>query len=110
MSQSESSRTEQTERVFTYIRVKWLHDSPTDPVVLLSELDDARFEHRKVEIYRDGRRDFADEQHESGDTRLGELPLPTIEELSADAEFVAEAMDKEEFEKEWRLAARGPSA
>jgi hypothetical protein len=41
------------------------------PVVLYSELDDNRFEVRKVEVFRDGRLGYADAVRSSGGTGLG---------------------------------------
>lgn len=66
-----------------YLMVRWIHDLCDEPVELYSELDDADYEIRKVEIYRDGRRDFADEASSSGSTMLGEGPLPSLEEIAA---------------------------
>lgn len=37
-----------------YVRVRWIHSLPGEPVTLLSELDDDRFEVRKLEIFHDG--------------------------------------------------------
>jgi len=38
-----------------YLKVRWIHPSQEDPVVLLSELDSDRYEVRKIEIFADGR-------------------------------------------------------
>jgi len=43
----------------SYLKVRWLHDDPAYPVLLLSELDERRYEVRKAEIYADGRIDIA---------------------------------------------------
>ncbi len=37
-----------------YIRVRWLHENPEAPVLVVSELDDHRWERRKVEVFADG--------------------------------------------------------
>ncbi len=42
-----------------YIKVKWLHSHPDEPVLLYSELDKDRWETRKVEVFADGRIGFA---------------------------------------------------
>jgi hypothetical protein len=34
-----------------YIRVKWIHSLPNEPITLFSELDDDRYEVRKLEIF-----------------------------------------------------------
>jgi hypothetical protein len=41
-----------------YVKVRWNHALPNEPVVLYSELDDQMWETRKVEVYADGRADF----------------------------------------------------
>lgn len=38
-----------------YIDVAWRHDFADEPVRLVSELDELRFETRKLEFFRDGR-------------------------------------------------------
>ena len=44
-----------------YLYVKWLHKDPGAPVHIYSEVGDDSYERRKVEIYADGRKGFADE-------------------------------------------------
>jgi len=51
---------------YSYIRVRWLHNHPDDPVELWSELDSERFEIRKVEVWHDGRVGFASRDRELG--------------------------------------------
>lgn len=87
--------------VDTYLKVVWHHDFPDEPVVLFSELDDERYETRKVEVFRDGHRTFASLQGFSGSTMLGEIPAPSIEELSESGEFSPEQIAREEFEAIW---------
>ncbi|MFS8066109.1 MAG: DUF6881 domain-containing protein [Byssovorax sp.] len=41
--------------------VKWKHSNPDEPSLLYSELDEQRMQHRKIDIYPDGRWGFADE-------------------------------------------------
>ena len=60
-----------------YQEVRWHHDLPEEPVVLYSEIDSG-FEVRKVEVYRDGRHDYADRSHSTGTTMLGEKLMPEI--------------------------------
>jgi hypothetical protein len=45
--------------VMTYIDVTWFHKLPTVPVRLVSELDDERYEVRKLEFFADGSVGFA---------------------------------------------------
>jgi hypothetical protein len=49
----------------TYFKCKWNHAYRDEPVLLYSELDEERWETRKVEIFRDGKMGFA-----SRDTEL----------------------------------------
>ncbi|MFE0736648.1 DUF6881 domain-containing protein [Streptomyces sp. NPDC058855] len=87
-----------------YLKVLWRHDLPDEPVELYSELDDAGYEIRKVEIYRDGRQDFADGESSSGTTMLGEGPLPSLEEIGEQEEFCPSLIESAQFENVWRQA------
>ena len=99
-----------------YLKVKWLQDSPDYPVLLYSELDAQDWEVRKVEVYADGRMNFADHDERSGDTKLGIEPFSPEEEASvaADPEFEPFTITAEEFEKVWlearSLQAAGPAS
>ena len=86
-----------------YIKVKWLHELKDEPVILLSELDDDRYEVRKIEIFSDGRVGFASGTQEVGGTMLGEVPVPSIDELVADPQFFIEDFSGAKFETAWRL-------
>ena len=67
-----------------YIRTFWHHDNPDFPIVLMSELDDARMETRKLEFYTSGRLAWAgpgdakgsDPQHNSTELSYVALPPP----------------------------------
>jgi hypothetical protein len=90
-----------------YVKVRWIHQVPEDPLLLLSELDDNRYEVRKVEVYADGRMGYADQQTSHFGAMLGEVPTPTIAELSADPKFEGQNITAEEFESVWRSAVAG---
>jgi HEAT repeat protein len=92
-----------------YIKVKWLHTSPDTPVLLYSELNGELWEVRKVEVYADGRMDFACREEQSGNTRLGIEPLPDLEEIAADREFEPAIISAEEFGSVWEKAKAGES-
>jgi hypothetical protein len=85
-----------------YLKVLWSHNLPDEPIELYSEIDDAGYEIRKVEIYRDGRRDFADGESSSGTTMLGESPLPSLEEIAEQEEFSPSLIEGVDFERVWR--------
>ena len=87
-----------------YVLVKWNHDFADEPVLLYSEIDDARWEVRKVEIYRDGRSGYASAAESAGSTRLGEVPVPSLADIATDPQFVPLEITAEEFERVWRAA------
>ena len=82
----------------------WHHEFADEPVLLYSEIDDAGVEIRKVEVYRDGRRDYADSSRSTGTTQLSETAMPSIEEIASQAEFSPSAIEPGEFEDTWQLA------
>lgn len=69
---------------FRYIAVEWRHEHSHEPILLLSEVDDAGWEQRKVEVFRDGSKGYADANAHSLKTRLGEAPIPTVAEIVHD--------------------------
>ena len=85
----------------SYIRVRWLHSLPDEPVDLWSELYGDREEVRKVEIWSDGRVGYASSVEEVGGTRLGEVPVPPLNEINLDPQFQAETTTKADFESCW---------
>ena len=86
-----------------YMRVTWHHDLDEEPVQLISEIANG-VETRKVEIYRDGRMDLADELRSTGTTRLSEVLMPSLEEIRMQDEFSPEEINRDEFETFWRTA------
>lgn len=90
-----------------YIKVRWSHASPDDPVLLYSELDTELWETRKVEIYADGSMVFVDRDEPSGDTMPGHEPPPTLNEITADPAFKLADISADEFETVWGRARIG---
>jgi hypothetical protein len=88
-----------------YQKVAWHHDFPDEPVLLYSEIDDEGFETRKVEIYRDGRYDFADAERSTGSTVLSMTALPSLDEIAAQSEFEPSEIQQDEFERVWDEAS-----
>jgi Domain of unknown function (DUF6881) len=84
-----------------YVKVAWTHSNADDPIWLYSELDDQRFETRKVEIFANGKIGFADSSEAGGDTELGIEPLPSLEGIASDPQFVPEEITREEFNEVW---------
>lgn len=90
-----------------YLKVGWLHEHPNEPVVLMSELDEDRYEVRKVEVFADGRMGFASTDQSSGETILSKTAIPLPEEIASDPQFVVEVFDAERFEEVWLSAISG---
>jgi hypothetical protein len=90
----------------TYIRVRWLHEHPDEPIDLWSELDGERFETRKLEFFRDGTVSYADAVEHTADTQLGEAAVPSLRDLNSDPQFKAEEVTTAEFEQRWEARQR----
>ena len=84
-----------------YMYVKWLHKDPGAPVQIYSEIGDDSYERRKVEIYKNGRKGFADTSEEYGGTALGVMPVPPLKDIAAQPEFEPKEISAEEFQKIW---------
>jgi len=70
--------------------------------LLYSELDDNRWEVWKVEVFPDQSIGLASKDSNSKKTRLGEVSLPSVEEIAADLEFKPEEISSADFELVWR--------
>ena len=86
-----------------YIKVEWKHGHPDEPAILYSELDDDRWERRKVEVFADGRLGFADDDDQTvaTNTRLSIEPIPPLDEIAADPQFKPVSISAEEFSAIW---------
>jgi hypothetical protein len=87
-----------------YFHCLWIHKDTDDPVVLVFEIDDDRYEVRKVEIWRSGQIGWAGRDSHTENTGLGEGSIPSLEEINVEPVFSAVKITKEEFENYWRLA------
>jgi hypothetical protein len=83
------------------VKVIWRQGDPEFPILLYSELDRERWETRKLEVFADGHCRYADSEQEVGDTGLGLVPFPSIEQLASDPEYEPFEISKDEFEKAW---------
>lgn len=92
--------------VSRYIRVKWIHSLPDEPVELWSELDPGRFELRKIEIWADGRVGYAAAKMEVGGTFLGIESVPPLDEIASDPQFRPEEITQSDFEQAWARKVR----
>jgi len=84
-----------------YIRLKWNHTNPDEPVCIFSELDDTGKEVRKIECFRNGFCDIATATKSSGTAKLTTVPLPPLAILTRDPEFRGVEISPEEFEQVW---------
>jgi hypothetical protein len=71
------------------------------PVRLISELDEERFEIRKLEFFKNKKVGFASEEQNSGDAILGEIPVPSIDDINSQGEFLAKEICRSDFERFW---------
>lgn len=85
-----------------YLDVLWRHASPSEPVRLLSEVDETGWELRKLEFFFDHRVGYAGAGVESGGTRLSSEPLPPLAEINAQREFDGREVDRAVFESLWQ--------
>lgn len=87
-----------------YLKVKWLHHHPDEPVAIYSEIDQDRWEVRKVEILQDGTSTYASPFYRTGDTWLAEAQLPDLKEINKDSQFKAELIPRHDFERIWLMS------
>ena len=87
-----------------YVKVAWHHDHPDEPLAMFSECDDAGWELRKVEVFRDGRLGWASRDGANGDTWLSVEPLPPLHTIANDPQFQPSEITREEFEHVWHSA------
>lgn len=87
-----------------YLKVQWHHHFAHEPVTLYSEVSDDGYETRKVQRFRDGHFEWADEVTETDRTGLSELPVGTVEDIAAQEEFAPMIISRREFEDVWQQA------
>jgi hypothetical protein len=89
-----------------YIDVSWRQNNEDYPVRLVSEIDDNRYEIRKLEFFTDGRVGFASRTHRSAGTELGDQAVPPLTQINADPEFDGIAIIASEIESLWAMHFR----
>ncbi|KRA21226.1 MULTISPECIES: hypothetical protein [unclassified Lysobacter] len=86
----------------THIDVHWHHAEPDYPIRLVSEIDADGYETRKLEFFLDGRVASASSREDDfSDTRLGEVPVPSLLEINSDPQFEGIAISAAVFEALW---------
>lgn len=91
-----------------YVRIGWKHQHPEEPVTLYSELDDNRWEVRKVEVFRNGDCGYASADESSHGTKIGEVALPDLNEIAMDPQFAPVEITRDEFEEVWARRKKTP--
>jgi hypothetical protein len=84
-----------------YLKVDWHHENQSDPTRMYIEIDDARWERRKVEMFADGRMTYASPSSATGDSMLGLMEVPSIDDIRAIGEFDAVYIEQAEFMAMW---------
>jgi hypothetical protein len=91
-----------------YIRVKWIHAYPDEPIEIYSEFDEDRWETRKIEIFRDGTASYASSTEHSETSILAEVPISSLKEINSDPQFQAVEITQDEFQQLWvRVVQKG---
>lgn len=88
----------------TYLYSKWKSSPADSPVEFYSELDQDRWETRKVEVFHDGRLGYASATESAMDTLLSIVPIPSLAEIESQVEFDVRQIGVEEFEAAWKRA------
>ena len=71
-----------------YLKVIWVHDFDDEPILLYSEIDEKGLETRKIEVYRDDSFGIAAKGMEFGGTLLSLEPVPNLQEIKEDPQFL----------------------
>jgi len=94
-------KAEEMSGTLDYIIVEWLHDFKEEPIKIYVEVDKDKYEVRKVEFFRDGKRGICSRDIELGGTMFSTKPYPAFEEIDNDPEFKLSFISMKEFEKVW---------
>ena len=78
-----------------YVRVRWVHDDPYEPIDLYYELKEDHWAARVIEVYGDG-------SMEQVDPNLMDAPLPPLKDINAMPEYKGTEISKEAFETVWK--------
>jgi hypothetical protein len=93
----------------TYEKLRWLQNLPGLPVLIFSEVDEARWEVRRIEVFADGTMRYADrDTPHDANTGLSEVQMSTGRS-AGNPEFVFETIDADGFDKAWQAARAGSS-
>ena len=82
-----------------YLKVTWQHHHSDEPVEIYSEINEDRWEIRKVELFSDGTSTYASPFYHTGHTWLAEAPIPDLAEINSDSQFEGELINRRDFER-----------
>ena len=92
----------------TYLKVRWYHENPEDPIVLYHEIEADRRETRRIELFEDGRLQRSAKVEPEAPTSLSLEPLPSLDAIREQPEFAAVVIERSIFEEVWDRAGRDP--
>jgi hypothetical protein len=81
-----------------YLKVRWIHEYPDEPILLYSEFDGEGWQVRKTEVFRDGRIGRASKLQATGGSMLGVDPMESLAEINSQPQFQAANISESEFE------------
>lgn len=91
------------------MRCIWHHNHLDEPVLLYCEMNEQRWEQRKVEVFRNGHMAYGSKTEVSLlCAGLGLEANPSLEYIAKDPQFEPQEITKEEFEKIWAQALAQP--
>lgn len=93
-------------QIKTFLKIEFINYKPSDLCdFTYSEIGEDRYEIRKVDIWKNGKIEFAFDEIEYGDTFLGTEPMPSIDILNYEDEWgktIAHEITFKEFEQVWQ--------
>jgi hypothetical protein len=89
-----------------HIDVAWQAANSSDPLRLVSELDERGFETRKLEFFQSGAVGSASATHSTEGTVLGTEAVPSLKEINSDPQFHGTEISSEQFELLWSQYGR----
>lgn len=85
-----------------YVLLEWFHDIEDEPYLIYSEIDNQRYETRKIEVFKNGTYLRCGEEILNSSIDLADIAFPeNIDEINQDKQFHAKYITKKDFEKIW---------
>jgi hypothetical protein len=90
----------------SWLHVAWVSASDDEPVEWYDEVDVLRWSIRCVRKFRNGSVKAYSYASPDWRSEMPDQPIPPLEEINENPDFVARAISKQEFELAWEGAAR----